>query len=126
MGLSWLLAGDAPGLSTMEPAPWAGEAPDDILTTVAQLLRPLVRAVMLAGYRPTALDVVRVGSNPSTVRLDDFGELTAPGTVDYTRPSSGSGLVLTVTDVIHGAALVAVDDGAWLDPRAGDPELDLR
>ena len=77
--LGWLLEDDLPLLSTVDPAPWT-DVPDDLFGQSAMILRPLVRALLLAGYRSYKLDFVRSAVNPAAVSLT-VGGLTA-GTVE--------------------------------------------
>jgi hypothetical protein len=124
--LGWLLADDQPLLSTVEPRPWP-DAPDDFPGLVAVLLRPLVRALLLAGYRSFRLDLVRSGVPPGAATLTANGLTggTAP-TLGSAQPSTGAGIVIAVDEMIHDHALSVADAGGWLDPRAGDPSVDRR
>lgn len=118
--LGWLLDDDLPLLSTVEPQPWT-DVPDDLIGQAAKILRPLVRALLLAGHRPYKLDFVRAKANPDVVSLTGDG-LTAGTTaaLGAPMPSTGSGLVLTVADLVHDHAALAAQAGGWNDLQASE------
>ena len=124
-GLRWLLGGDLPRLSSIPDRPRWQDAPDALVPRVATMLGPLVRALLLAGYSVTRLDVVRPGADPGAVGVDDVTlSLTLDAETDLDpEPASGSGLVLRVADLRHDAAIAAAEDGAWTGAPDGGTDL---
>ena len=125
--LGWLLGDDIPALSTVSPRPWP-DLPDDFPGRVALLLRPLVRALLLAGYRVHRLDFVRSDTADDNALTLTLNGLT-PGTstqLDPMTPSTGAGVVLAVAELVHERAVAVAAVGGWLDPMGADPATDLR
>jgi len=125
VGLGWLL--DPKVLASTAGQGWPDLGAELVPATLVEV-QPLVRALLTAGYETFQVDVVRLGGIPEVLSIDDASQAVAPGSVPaiYPLPSAGGGVVLHCADLIHTTAMEAAAAGAWLDPRAGDPAVDLR
>lgn len=101
MGLSWLTVDDPPPLGDF----WA-DSPAGVFPYARDLAAPVVRALLLAGYRTHRIDIVRQGSTPQTLSYDDMTMQLAEGAAEAV-PNNGSGIVLGFTDLYHERAMEA-------------------
>lgn len=116
-GLGWLLHGDLPELSTLPDADRWPDAPSSLVQRVTTAVEPLVRCLLLAGYLPYQLDIVRAGLTPAAITVDEItlALSASPGPDLAPAPETGAGVALSVRDLGHDRAWRAAMEGAWRD-----------
>ncbi len=107
-GLSWLTVDEPP------PTELWPDRPLSIVSQVRDITAGLLRGLLLAGYRPLRMDVVRVGFTPDTLSYDDVSLTVSAGPLPELTPmpAVGAGVVLAFTDLFHERALMAAGDNA--------------
>jgi hypothetical protein len=123
-GLGWLFADDLPRL---DPDEFPPDTPVAILQQMATLAAPVIRGVLLAGYRPYRLAIARAGLG-TVVSVDDVIGIDTDTPVQLDPfPSAGAGVVISLSDLMHDRGKAAADaaDGSWLVDPTGTSGIDL-